>query len=81
MERFAYVARALRQQNNYSGLRAVVTGINNARVEGCQVSEIVQSKQIWKVFQSLEVLLGSTRMHGAYRMALRHTVGPAIPDM
>jgi hypothetical protein len=75
------VARALRALNNYSGLRAVVTGINNSRKERDAVSEIMKDRGSWKAFQSLEVLLGTTRMHSAYRMALKHTVGPAIPSM
>ncbi|KAG8949081.1 hypothetical protein FRC03_000446 [Tulasnella sp. 419] len=82
MEKFIYIAKALRQLNNYSGLRAVVSGINNSRVgDKDPASEILSTRGSWKVFKSLEVLLGTTRMHSAYRMALKHTVGVAIPSM
>ena len=81
MEKMIAVARALRALNNYSGLRAVVSGINNSRKERDAVYELMKDRGAWKAFQSLEVLLGTTRMHSAYRMALKHTVGPAIPSM
>jgi hypothetical protein len=81
MEKFAFLARALRELNNYSGLRAVVSGMNNARHDDDGVTEIVATRPIWKIFRSLEVILGSTKMYSSYRLALRHTAGPAIPDM
>lgn len=83
MEKSIQLARALRGHNNYAGLRAVVSGINNARYEGDPLSTLVATRwpKTYKSLQSMEVLLGSTRMYSAYRMALRNSPGPAIPDM
>lgn len=81
MELFCIVARHLRVLNNYSGMRAVVTGVNLSRLDGDYFSHALSKKPFWKSFQSLEILLGSTRMYNAYRIALRNTAGPAIPDL
>ncbi|KDQ07675.1 hypothetical protein BOTBODRAFT_59810 [Botryobasidium botryosum FD-172 SS1] len=81
MEKFCLVARSLRVLNNYSGMRAVVTGVNMSRLDGDYFSQALAKKPFWKSFQSLEILLSSMRMYNAYRIALRNTAGPAIPDL
>lgn len=81
-EKLASIAKALRQLNNYMGMKAFVAGINSVRgSDDEELTQILQTKPIWKAFQSLYVLLGSSRMGQAYRTALRHTAGPAIPDL
>ena len=83
MERFVELAKQLRMQHNYSGLRCVLNGINMSKMEGDEVSELfrTRAKASWKVFSSYSALLSSSKMHRAYRTALKHTDGPAIPDM
>ncbi|KZW02160.1 ras GEF [Exidia glandulosa HHB12029] len=83
IERFVELAKLLRMQHNYSGLRCVLNGINMAKIDGDEVSEIfrTRSRAVHKTFMSYCTLLGSSKMHRAYRTALKHTDGPAIPDM
>ncbi|KAG9030285.1 hypothetical protein FRB95_004171 [Tulasnella sp. JGI-2019a] len=82
IEIFTKIAWALRKLNNYSGLRAVVTGINNSKPDNSPVSEMLAAKPEWvKSFKVLEVLLGTARMHGSYRMALKNTPDAAIVSM
>lgn len=83
IERFVELAKLLRTQHNYSGLRCVLNGINMAKIEGDEVSEIFMSRSraVYKVYMSYNTLLSSSKMHRAYRTALKHIDGPAIPDM
>ncbi|KAG8971031.1 hypothetical protein FRB90_010619, partial [Tulasnella sp. 427] len=84
IEFFIRVAMVLRKLNNYSGLRAVVAGITTSRTErdGDPVMYFLKERHLWKKeFKSLETLLGTSRMHSAYRMALKHTFDAAIPSM
>jgi hypothetical protein len=84
VDKMIIVAKALRQLNNYMGMKAFVAGINNVRGnDDEELTQIIASKpnSNWKQFQSLHVLLGSARMGHTYRTALKHTVGPAIPDL
>lgn len=84
IEFFIRVAMVLRKLNNYSGLRAVVSGINTSRTDrdNDPVMAYVRDRHLWKKeFKSLETLLGTSRMHSAYRMALKHTFDAAIPSM
>lgn len=82
IEKFAEVALRLRTLNNYSGLRAIVTAINQASFPGDQPMELFRARgDIHKKFLSLDVLLRTTGMHQSYRMALRNTKGPCIPSL
>lgn len=82
VEKFILIARALRQQNNYCAMKAVLVGINCTRGhDHGELSLMLESRPTWRTFQSLNVLLGSGRSGQAYRLALKHTTGAAIPDM
>ncbi|KAG8881912.1 hypothetical protein FRB97_008959 [Tulasnella sp. 331] len=82
IEVFTKIAWSLRRLNNYSGLRAVVTGINNSKPDADPVTELLAAKSDWaKSFKVLEVLLGTARMHGSYRLALKNTQDAAIVSM
>ena len=67
--------------DNYSGLRAVVAGINAATYDGDPNMELVRSRfhEQWKTFQSWDQLLHSARSHFKYRMALKNSKGACIP--
>ena len=83
IEKFADVANRLRIENNYSGLRAIVSGINAATYDGDRSIEIYRAKcpNSWKTLQSFDQLLQSVRSHQKYRMALRNTKGACIPAL
>ncbi|KAK7694634.1 hypothetical protein QCA50_001821 [Cerrena zonata] len=83
IEKFADVANRLRIENNYSGLRAIVAGINGATYDGDLSIEMYRAKNptSWKALQSFDQLLQSVRSHQKYRMALRNTKGACIPAL
>ncbi|KAH9849775.1 ras GEF [Lenzites betulinus] len=83
IEKFIDVANRLRGICNYSGLRAVVAGINGATFEGDESLDLLRTKSAehWKSFQQWDQLLQSTRSHQKYRMALRNTKGSCIPAL
>ena len=82
IEKFAEVAARLRMLNNYSGLRAIITAINQATIPGDLAMEIFRSKtDLYKKYLSSDVLLRTTGAHQSYRMALRNTKGPCIPSV
>ena len=82
IEKVAEVAIKLRSLNNYSGLRAIVTAINQATFPGDQPMELFRTKvDLHKKYLSLDVLLRTTGMHQSYRMALRNTKVPCIPSL
>ncbi|KAG8766233.1 hypothetical protein FRC20_002659 [Serendipita sp. 405] len=66
------------------GMRAVIAGINNVCGSNDeQITQYIASKSNtnWKQFKSLHVLIGSRGIGQTYHWALKHTVGPAIPDL
>ncbi|KAI0639385.1 ras GEF [Trametes polyzona] len=83
IEKFIGVANRLRGMCNYSGLRAVIAGINSATFEGDESLELLRTKspEQWKTFQQWDQLLQSVRSHQKYRMALRNTKGACIPAL
>ncbi|KAH8120383.1 ras GEF [Phellopilus nigrolimitatus] len=82
IEKFAEIAIRLRTLNNYSGLRAIITAINQATYPGDQSMEIFKTKvDLHKKFLSSDILLRTTGAHQSYRMALRNTKGPCIPSL
>lgn len=85
MARFIELAAKLRTLNNYVGLRAVKTGINNATYPNDEIMAMLKDSgsknRYYRQFLGWEILLNSANNHRAYRMAIRHTTGPGIPDM
>lgn len=81
LDKFIEVASRLRSIDNYSGLRAVVAGINASTYEGDPNMELLKtrSQDQWKTFQSWDQLLHSSRSHFKYRLALRNSKGACIP--
>lgn len=60
----------------------MVTGINNSKPDADPVTELLATRAEWaKSFKVLEVLLGTARMHGSYRLALKNTQDAAIVSM
>jgi hypothetical protein len=83
IERFVDIGVSLRTLNNYSGLRALVAGINAATYSGDLPMEIFKQKALeaYKSYQSWDLLFQAIRSHRAYRMALRNTKGACIPAL
>ncbi|KAI5124641.1 hypothetical protein M0805_004250 [Coniferiporia weirii] len=82
IEKLVEIAVRLRMLNNYSGLRAIITAINQATYPGDQSMELFKTKvDLHKKFLSSDILLQTTRAHQSYRMALKNTKGPCIPSL
>lgn len=80
---FIRIARELRLMHNYSGLRAVLSGIMNATYEGDQMMEMLKdesTRDLWKSLGSYSVLMSSAKGHAHYRMAVGNVVGGVIPE-
>ena len=82
IEKIAEIASHLRAHNNYSGLRALITAINQSTYPGDEPMEIFKANTfLHKKFLSSDVLLRTTGAHQSYRMALKNTKGPCIPSL
>lgn len=83
IERFVEIGVSLRVLNNYSGLRALVAGINAATYSGDLPMELFKQRALeaYKSYQSWDLLFQAIRSHRAYRMALRNTKGACIPAL
>ena len=83
IEKFAEIALRLRSLNNYSGMRAIITAINQSTYTGDLPMEIFKTTkpELHKKFLSSDILLRTTGSHQSYRMALRNTKGPCIPSV
>jgi hypothetical protein len=75
------VARELRKLNNYFASHAIQAGIRPALFPGDLLTGLVERDPLFKVLRSLEVLYADTKANAAYRLDLKHTVGPAVADL
>ncbi|EIN10509.1 hypothetical protein PUNSTDRAFT_132598 [Punctularia strigosozonata HHB-11173 SS5] len=83
MEKFVEVASALRRMNNYTGLRAVIAGINLAADDEDPAMDAFKhrSPELSKQLQSWDVLLSTSGNHKAYRLALKNTPSACVPAL
>jgi hypothetical protein len=83
IEKFIDIAQRLRGLNNYSALRAFVAGINNSTfpTDLTMQSFKGRSPDLFKTFQSWDILFQAVRSHRAYRMALKSSKGACIPAL
>ncbi|THH12356.1 hypothetical protein EW145_g71 [Phellinidium pouzarii] len=80
VEKLAEVALKLRNMNNYSALRAIITAITQSTYPNDEVMEIFKTKvDLHKKYLSSDILMRTAGAHQAYRLALRNTKGPCIP--
>lgn len=79
IEKLADIAVKLRNMNNYSGLRAIITAITQATYPSDDVMEIFKTKELYKKYLSSDILMRTAGAHQSYRLALRNTKGPCIP--
>ncbi|KAF7969341.1 hypothetical protein HWV62_27669 [Athelia sp. TMB] len=83
IEKFVEIAIKLRGLNNYSALRAFVAGINVSTYPTDPTMDIFKTRcpDLYKTFQSWDILFQVNRSHRAYRMALRSSKGACIPAL
>lgn len=79
IEKLADVAVKLRNMNNYSGLRAIITAITQSTYPNDEVMEIFGKTDLYKKYLSSDILMRTAGAHQSYRLALRNTKGPCIP--
>ena len=79
LEKFMKIARKLRQANNYNGLGAVLAGINSTATHRLSQTRELVPAAVLKEFMRLEILMGSSKSHFAYRLAWENTTGERIP--
>lgn len=80
VEKLADIAVKLRNLNNYSGLRAVITAITQSTYPNDEVMEIFKTRnELYKKYLSSDILMRTAGAHQSYRLALRNTKGPCIP--
>jgi RasGEF domain len=80
-EHFISIALALRRLNNYFGAHALTNGIRGTLVDGDTLEMKVAETPDFKLFLSMEKLFSSRGSFSAYRLALRNSHGPVIPDL
>src|ERR1700683_1550374 len=83
IEKFIDIAQRLRGLNNYSALRAFVAVINNSTFAPAVTMELFKARppDLFKTFQSWDILFQAAKSHRAYRMALKSSKGACIPAL
>ena len=79
LEKFLAIAWKLRYLNNYNSLGAVIAGINGTAVHRLSQTRALVSAEARKQFMRLEILMGTSKSHSAYRLGWQNTSGPRIP--
>jgi hypothetical protein len=75
------VARELRKLNNYFASHAIQAGLRPTLFPGDLLTQLVEKDSLFKVLRSLEVLYADAKSNAAYRLGLKHTIGPAVADL
>lgn len=79
LEKFMGVAWSVRKMNNYNSLGAIIAGINGTAVHRLAQTRELIPREVGKQFMRLEILMGTTKSHAAYRMGWSNTSKPRIP--
>ena len=79
LEKFLAIAWKLRYLNNYNSLGAVIAGVNGTAVHRLSQTRAMVSSEARRQFMRLEILMGTSRSHSAYRLGWQNTTGPRIP--
>ncbi|KAF2115597.1 ras guanine nucleotide exchange factor domain-containing protein [Lophiotrema nucula] len=79
LEKWMNVARALRKQNNYNSLGAVLAGIKGTAVHRLVATRDLVPQTTGRDFMRLEILMGTQKSHYAYRLAWENSSGERIP--
>jgi hypothetical protein len=79
LEKFMRIAWKLRQLNNYSGLAAIMAGLQSSPVSRLTQTQLLVTEDTRKKYMTLEILMGSQKSHFAYRLAWENSPLPRIP--
>ncbi|KAI7353892.1 ras GEF [Hortaea werneckii] len=79
LEKMMRIGRKLREMNNYNALGAIIAGIKSSCVQRLAATRELISPQVGKDYARLELLMGSSKSHAAYRLAWENTSTERIP--
>lgn len=79
MEKWMRIARQLRILNNYNSLGAVHAGVKGTSVHRLQATRDLVPQAVGNDFLKIDILMGSQRSHGTYRLAWKNSSGQRIP--
>lgn len=79
LEKWMAIAWKVRQMNNYYSLGAIIAGTNGTAVHRLGATWELVPEQVRKGYLRLTILMGTTRSHGAYRMAWENSFTERIP--
>ncbi|KAK5136831.1 hypothetical protein LTR08_001753 [Meristemomyces frigidus] len=79
LEKLMRIARKLRELNNYNALGAIIAGIKSSCVQRLAATRELIPPNMGKDWARLELLMGSTRSHAAYRLAWENSSTERIP--
>jgi len=79
MEKWMKIARQLRKLNNYNMLGAVMAGINGTAIGRLVATRELVPQATNQDFWKLDILMGQTKSHSAYRLAWENSSGERIP--
>lgn len=79
MEKWMRIARQLRILNNYNSLGAVHAGVKGTSVHRLLATRDLVPQAVGNDFLKIDILMGSQRSHGSYRLAWKNSSGQRIP--
>jgi len=79
MEKWMRIARQLRILNNYNSLGAVHAGVKGTSVHRLLATRDLVPQAVGNDFLKIDILMGSQRSHGTYRLAWKNSSGQRIP--
>lgn len=79
LNRFIYIAKALKDLNNFNGIMSILSALNNASIFRLQNTWNLLPKESWQVFEDLESIFNTGNNFKTYRNALERAIPPCIP--
>jgi len=79
LEKFMRIARKVRELNNYNALGAIIAGIKSSSVHRLAATRELIPPTVGKDWLKLEILMGHSRSHAAYRLAWENSSSERIP--
>ena len=81
LEKFMAIAWKCRQLNNYNSLGCILAAINGVAIHRLVQTKELLPERVQKDFRRLEILMGTSRSHAAYRLAWENSFAERIPFM
>lgn len=79
LEKFMRIARKVRELNNYNALGAIIAGLKSSPVHRLAATRELIPPNVGKDWLKLEILMGYSRSHSAYRLAWENSSSERIP--